>query len=295
MLSLACPAKINLFLEVTEKRADGYHNLESVFLAIDLADTLAAFPAESNAITLECDAPGVPLDENNLIVKAASLLRRESGAGGGGQGIRFVLDKKIPMGGGLGGGSSDAAAALRLANRIWNAGLADSDLAELGGRLGSDVPFFFRRGACLCRGRGEITAPLPPPPEGLAIGLVVSNIHSDTAAAYRGLRLPAPGERRSAGAFVRAMAAGDIAAMAGAAFNRFEKTVFAALPELAAIRDVLTAATGLAVRMSGSGSALWFFGNADDISDIMSHNNDWRALAEQRTIRILPAGVWKGL
>lgn len=260
MPTLSSPAKLNLFLEVIGRRPDGFHDIESVFLEIDLADTLSAAPAETNAITLTCDNPAVPTGDGNLVVRAAELLRRECGVGAG---IRFHLEKRIPMGGGLGGGSSNAAAALRLANNVWNTGLADADLAVLGARLGSDVPFFFYGGACLCQGRGEIITPLAPFPAAVPLGLAVTGIHSDTAAAYRGLRHLGTGDLRSAERFIRAINAGDAEAMAAAAFNRFEESVFMALPRLGEIHRHLETRLGRPVRMSGSGSGLWFLGGFD--------------------------------
>ncbi|MCC8190358.1 MAG: 4-(cytidine 5'-diphospho)-2-C-methyl-D-erythritol kinase [Planctomycetes bacterium] len=249
------PAKVNCFLEVVGKRADGFHDIESVFVEIDLADTLSAAPGEDGGIHLSCDDPAVPPGGDNLVLRAADLLRRECGRR---DGIRFRLEKRIPMGGGLGGGSSDAAAALRLANAVWNAGLSDSDLAALAARVGSDVPFFLQGGVCLCEGRGERITPLGGFPGQAAFGLALGGIHSDTAAAYRRLRLPEPGGRRSAGPFLAAMARGDVTAMAAAAFNRFEPTVYAALPALARFRDRAAAAISRPIRLSGSGSGLWW-------------------------------------
>lgn len=262
-LVLASPAKLNLFLEVVGKRPDGYHDLESVFLEIDLADTLAARSVEDGHITLACSNAGVPHGDGNLVVRAATLLRRECGIR---DGIHFELDKRIPMGGGLGGGSSNAAAALRLANRLWKTGLSDRELAAIGLQVGSDVPFFLQGGVCLCRGRGEVITPLESFPRDIKLGLALSGIHSATADAFRGLRLPGSGRAFTAEAFIRAMRAGDVEAMTKEAFNRFEETVFAALPALDALHRVLEKKLGHPVRMSGSGSGLWFFAeerNAD--------------------------------
>lgn len=254
--TLTCPAKLNLFLEVTGKRPDGYHDIESVYLAIDLADTLRADPGPEGRITLACDQPDVPVDDRNLVVKAAELLRRECGVR---EGIAFHLEKRIPMGGGLGGGSSNAAAALRLANAVWRCGLSDADLAALAERIGSDVPFFLYGGFCLCRGRGEKITRLGHFPGGVGLGLVLPPIHSDTASAYRGLRLPAPGNARKAERFIKAMESGDPAAMASEAFNRFEETIFSAFPELGRLHAVLNGGLRHGARLTGSGSGLWFF------------------------------------
>ncbi len=287
MFSLPSPAKLNLFLEVVAKRPDGYHDIESVFLAIDLADTLSAEPADDGVVSLACDAPGVPLDETNLAVKAARLLARECGVR---HGIHFRLEKRIPMGAGLGGGSSNAAAALRLANRLWGTGLADAELERLGARLGSDVPFFFHGGLCLCRGRGEIITPLAPFPAGIPLGLALARIHSDTAAAYRGLHLPGPGERRPAGAFIAALESGDPERVAAAAFNRFEETVFAALPELGEIHRRLSVLPAPGPRLSGSGGGLWFVGDAAAAESVVAGDSRLRELAARHGLRLLKTG-----
>lgn len=255
------PAKLNLFLEVTGRRSDGYHDIVSVFVEIDLADTLHAEPDPDGTTTLQCDDPRVPTGSDNLILRAANLLRDECGGAGG---IRFRLEKRIPMGGGLGGGSSNAAAALRLANELWRTGLSDGELAELGARIGSDVPFFLRGGTCLCEGRGERVTPLAPFPARIPLGLALCGIHSDTAAAYRGLVLPDPDGCRRPDAFIAAMERADVDAMADAAFNRFEPTVFAAIPALRNIHGKLEQTLHRPVRMSGSGSGLWFFGAVPD-------------------------------
>lgn len=255
-------AKINLFLEVTGKRRDGYHDIDSVFCEIDLADTLSAECVPGGGITLSCATPDVPLDEGNLACKAARLLAHERGVG---QGLHFVLEKRVPMGSGLGGGSSNAAAALRLANAIWKTELSEDELAALGARVGSDVPFFLAGGLCRVRGRGERVTALPAPWEGMALGLVLPRVHSATAAAYRALRLPGREHARTADAFVAAIEAGDAAGMAQTAFNRFEETVFRDLPEVGAIHRRLAVCLSRPPHLSGTGSALWFFAEGDDV------------------------------
>lgn len=287
MPMLLSRAKLNLFLEVVGKRSDGFHDIESIFVEIDLADILTADAEESGVIVFTCDVPEVPTDNANLVIRAADLLQRECGARGG---IRFRLEKRIPMGSGLGGGSSNAAAALRLANELWKTGLSRAELAALGARLGSDVPFFLHGGVCLCEGRGERVTPVPFPVNFPPLGLALSGIHCDTAAAYRGLRLPTPDGRLGVESFLRAMEAGNIRAMAASAFNRFEETVFAALPELGGLHSRLEQRLKRPVRMSGSGSGLWFF------NEPAVEENSWRKdtspeEAIERKVRLLPVHV----
>lgn len=280
--SLSCPAKLNLFLEIVGKRPDGYHNIESVFLAIDLADTLHARPQTNNSITLTCDQPDVPSDEGNLAVKAAKLLQQECGTR---EGIAFHLEKRIPMGGGLGGGSSNAAAALRLANTVWRCGLSDSDLATLAERIGSDVPFFLHGGLCLCQGRGERITPLKHFPNHLRIGLALPPLHSDTASAYRGLHLPTPGTAKKADDFIKAVETGDPAAISAAAFNRFEETIFIAFPELGRLHADLDRRLGHGARMTGSGSGLWFFIGPNENTDQLQ---EWAVKEKTRVLSTQP-------
>lgn len=262
MPTLECPAKINLFLEVVRKRADGYHDIESVFCQIAMRDSLSAEPREDGRITMECSDPALPVDRRNLVVKAAAAVQRRCGIA---RGLHFRLRKTIPAGSGLGGGSSNAAAALRLANSLWDAGLSEDELLGLAADIGADVAFFLHGGVCLCEGIGEIISPLDcrlPPTARL--GLFLPPIHSDTAAAYRNLRLPEPGKHRSAARFVEAMRSGGVEAIEREAFNRFESSVFACLPELGRLRDGLEKRIDHPVRLSGSGSGLWFLLRQDE-------------------------------
>jgi 4-diphosphocytidyl-2-C-methyl-D-erythritol kinase len=151
------PAKVNLTLDVLGRRPDGYHALRSVMQTLALHDTLELRPAEE--IHFWCDEPSLA-GENNLVMRAARLMREASGHRGGAQ---IILRKVIPVDAGLGGGSSDAAATLAGLNQLWDLGLPREHLAELGARLGSDVPFFFYAPAALVEGRGEVVTPVPSP------------------------------------------------------------------------------------------------------------------------------------
>ena len=154
------PAKLNLFLHVTGRRPDGYHLLETVFQLIDLCDRVHVRLRTDGVIRRIGGLPGVP-PESDLIVRAAHLLQQASGSP---LGADLALDKVIPMGGGLGGGSSDAATVLRLLDRLWGLGWPDERLAELGLALGADVPFFLFGRTAYARGIGERLEPLELPP-----------------------------------------------------------------------------------------------------------------------------------
>jgi 4-diphosphocytidyl-2-C-methyl-D-erythritol kinase len=166
VLTLRAPAKLNRFLAVLGRRPDGYHDLELVTTVLDgvpeLTDTLEAEPAQGLTLELEGpDAAGLAADERNLVVKAWRLLEGEAGRP---LPARIRLRKRIPHGAGLGGGSSDAAAALRLGDALFRLGLPGSRLLELGARLGSDVPLFLVGGTVLGLDRGERVFPLRPIP-----------------------------------------------------------------------------------------------------------------------------------
>jgi 4-diphosphocytidyl-2-C-methyl-D-erythritol kinase len=190
-LVVEAPAKLNLFFEVLARRADGYHEVETLMCPIDLYDTLYFGEGPSKQLELTCQrvlgASGLtgsasavlPAGRENLVLRAVELLRHEAGVG---LGARLRLVKRIPIAAGLGGGSSDAAAALVAANEVWGLGHSPQELAQFAAQLGSDVPFFLVGGAAICRGRGERVEPLAVagglhfvvvyPPEGLSTAAV---------------------------------------------------------------------------------------------------------------------------
>lgn len=156
------PAKVNLFLEVSGKRPDGYHELETAMVEIGLRDELTFRDAPGAGIALECDDPALPTDGRNLVRRAAEAILREAGDRARDLGVRVELRKRVPREAGLGGGSSDAAATLLGLDALWGLRTPKARLAELAAALGSDVPFFLDGPAALCRGRGELVEPLPP-------------------------------------------------------------------------------------------------------------------------------------
>jgi 4-diphosphocytidyl-2-C-methyl-D-erythritol kinase len=178
-LSCLAPAKVNRELRVGGLRPDGYHEIRSRIVSIDLADRLTAEPADELAFS--CDDPAVPAGEHNLVVRAARLLAERSGIAARG---RLRLEKRVPMGGGLGGGSGDAAAALLLLARLWKVPDEVGALEPMAAELGSDVPFFLTGGEADVAGRGERVLPLPDgaPTE---LVLLVPPFSISTAGVYR--------------------------------------------------------------------------------------------------------------
>lgn len=156
-MQLPAPAKVNLSFQIKGRRADGFHEIETLMAPISLADrlTIEKLGGEGR-IEFSCDDPSLPAGDDNLVVRAAKLFRKRAGIDSG---IRIALEKKIPHGAGLGGGSSDAASMLLGLNELFEVGLAPDELMKLAAELGSDVPFFIVRSASICRGRGELVTP----------------------------------------------------------------------------------------------------------------------------------------
>ncbi|MDR1613642.1 MAG: 4-(cytidine 5'-diphospho)-2-C-methyl-D-erythritol kinase [Planctomycetota bacterium] len=284
--SIVSNAKINLFLEVVGGRADGYHDIVSVMHEIDLSDRLSCRPRDDADLTLETAHPTLPIGGDNHILAAARLLSRRLGAR---RGLHFLLEKNIPVGGGLGGGSSNAAAALRLADRLWEAGLSDAALSELAARIGSDAPFFVRGGLALAEGRGEILTPLDLPPPDFPITLFLTNIHSRTARAYSCLRLPGRGQTARVDGFLDALRSGDPAAVSAVSFNRFEKTVLADIPALGGLHRFLEKALARRVLLTGSGSTLWSVGPAGPALERLERECAFQELRNSLALRTVEA------
>jgi 4-diphosphocytidyl-2-C-methyl-D-erythritol kinase len=155
-LTLPCPAKLNLFLHITGRRPDGYHTLQTVFQLLDVHDDLTINPRDDGRLLLDCNMPAL-VDDQNLVIKAAKLLQSTTGCH---QGANLILTKHLPLGGGLGGGSSDAATALIGLNRLWQTGLTINELAALGLTLGADIPVFIHGKSAWAEGVGERLSPI---------------------------------------------------------------------------------------------------------------------------------------
>ena len=249
-LVVAAPAKLNLFLEILRKRPDGYHDLESLMLAVDLFDTLEFRAGDSPAITLTCNHPGLSTGPDNLVVKAANLLKDRLKRPELGASIR--LTKRIPMQAGLGGGSADAAITLLALNQIWKLAQTRDELAAMAASLGSDVAFFLAPPAAWCEGRGERVTP-EPTGRPLDFVLVCPAVGLATADVYR--RLEVPRSPVKGDALRQAVRSGDPEAVGRALFNRLEPPAFALAPAVERVRQRLTSLGSCGALMSGSGSA----------------------------------------
>jgi 4-diphosphocytidyl-2-C-methyl-D-erythritol kinase len=183
VLTLPCPAKLNLFLHILGRRSDGYHQLQTLFQLLDYGDELTVEATPDGSISLSQSLPGVA-DEDNLIIKAARLLQRHAGCT---QGARFNLSKRLPMGGGIGGGSSNAASTLLGLNHLWQLDLPLDTLAELGRTLGADVPVFVRGHSAWAEGVGDELIAVELPERWFVV--LAPNVHVSTAQIFGHKRL----------------------------------------------------------------------------------------------------------
>lgn len=258
-VEVLAPAKLNLFLEILGRRPDGYHEIESLMVAVDLYDTLTLADDPTGRITLSCDDPTLPTGGENLVVQAAERLREESGCT---RGATIELRKAIPAQAGLAGGSSDAAATLAGLDRLWDLRTPSGHLDALAGAIGSDVAFFRHAPAAVCRGRGERVEPLPVKGP-LHFVLVCPPVGMSTADVYR--HLTPPERPRPIGPVVEALVEGRTADLGRSLFNRLQPVAETLAPPLERVRDAL-ACVGPSLDghlMSGSGSA--YFGLGRDL------------------------------
>ncbi len=257
VITLRSFAKINIGLRILSKRSDGYHNLETVFYEVEPHDTLKF--AESTSLSLLTNNPAVPSDETNLCFKAAKLLQQKTGCK---RGASIVLEKSIPMGAGLGGGSSNAAATLVGLNKLWNLQLSNDELLSVAIELGSDVPFFLLGGCAYATGRGEQLqrCNLKVP---YWILVVTPPIHVSTAWAYQSLKVELP--QAPTDYHLRLQdAIRKPEELCSLVINDFEKTVMLQYPDIGTLKNQLLENGALFTLLSGSGSSVFAFFKAEE-------------------------------
>lgn len=248
-LSLLSPAKINLFLRIIRRRPDKYHDLASLFQAVDLCDVIHFELSDQDVLT--CTDLAVPTDSTNLILKAANLFRRKTGIACG---LSVYLEKNIPMQAGLGGGSSNAATTLWALNELCGRPASISELALWSGEIGSDITFFLSQGTAYCTGRGEILQPIAPLPK-TALTIVKPSYGLSTPQVYGQLdagSLP----QRDPQEFLKMFLDGT-----PQYFNDLEVPSFKIMPELSHLKSYLQSLGFSEVLMSGSGSAFFCLGS----------------------------------
>ena len=262
-ISLKAAAKINLYLEITANRPDGYHDLVMILQSIDLCDRVEVRKLGTDQIQVLCNNPDVPCDRTNLVYKAAALMQSVYADLGG---MEITIDKQIPMGAGLAGGSANAAAVLVGIDRLWDLGLTQSQLCDYAAQLGSDIPFCISGGTALATGRGEILSPLPDLNDLTLVICKPRQIAIATAWAYQtfraqGLLATSPiRDHQLSSQMVAAIAAGgDEAAhkIGRLLYNDLERVVFPAHPEIADLKQKLLDQECLGAMMSGSGSTVF--------------------------------------
>lgn len=244
-------AKVNLGLKVTGKRPDGYHNIETVFLPVSLCDILEVIPngdGQAAFFTSGLEIPGVA--EENLCLKAWRLFH-DTYPEKFGFVPSILLHKIIPPGSGLGGGSSDAASALKLLNSLCSASVDDGELEKMAGNLGSDCPFFIRNVPVFAEGRGDLFSPVRINLAGYNMVLVLPPVHVSTAEAY-GMVTPGP-----SAVSIREIVERPVRQWKDNLVNDFEKPVADRYPVIAEIRDLLYSGGAAYASMSGSGSAVF--------------------------------------
>lgn len=254
-LTMFSPAKINLYLRILGRRADGYHDLETVMLPLDFGDQITLQLAEKN-VTLECDDPRLPTDDTNLALRAAKLLATKCRVE---QGVRILLQKRTPLAAGLGGGSSNAAAVLKGLSQLWQVDAPPDVLGELAARIGSDINFFLAGGAALCRGRGEQVEPIACKLSA-AILLVNPGFGISTKWAYESWAKAAAGltaKPPEVSLLLRALAENDLLGVSRCLFNSLEAPSIKKFPVLRLLKDAMRAGGATGALMSGSGATVF--------------------------------------
>jgi 4-diphosphocytidyl-2-C-methyl-D-erythritol kinase len=249
LISRKCAAKINIYLEILGKRSDGFHEIGTLFQTINHCDILSAEPYPS--VTLQGGEGLTPSPEDNLVIRAARLLKTRYGVKSG---VRFFLEKNLPAAAGLGGGSSDAAGALVLCNKIWNLKISLEELTSIAAEIGADCPFFIKGGSSFGSGKGDRleNAPAPYP---FHILIATPHCRVSTARAYAGAKTnPAPRFYEFKKAYARYC--GSPQFYEGIK-NDFEPSVFSDFPEIRELGKKIKQFMPVKTLLSGSGSSLF--------------------------------------
>ncbi len=256
-LAAQANAKINLFLAVGERRADGYHELDTVFHEVGLCDSVSITLHGRGGIKLKSNRGYLPDDSRNLAWKAAALFFDESGVKN--PGLYINIKKNIPVGGGMGGGSADAAAVLTMLNRRYGSPLDKQRLMSAALKLGADVPFCVMGGAAHAGGIGELMTAVPPLPR-CEIVVCKPNVSVSTKAAYAMVDEWREGrevERVDSGGMRSALECGDLTGICAALYNDFEPPIMDKYPKIARAKAAISALGALGTLMSGSGAAVF--------------------------------------
>lgn len=282
-ISLPAFAKINLSLRVLGKRDDGFHEIETIFQTVKLHDTLTFSSIDDERLELTCDDSKIPVDESNLIIRAAKALREKFNVI---QGARIHLEKRIPSPGGLGGGSSDAATTLLALNHLWNMQANKDELENIGAKLGADVPFFFTGGTALGSGLGtEINSLNDLPKTELLI--VTPNVSVPTAEAYKSLNATRLTKKKGASILASSRESEIIAdSIQTILHNDFEPVIFRLKPEIERAKNAIVESGANGALMTGSGASVFGIFEKEETRE--------RAIAQlskEKTWRVFPCST----
>ena len=253
MLKIYANAKINIGLNIVNKREDGYHNIHSLFASVSLSDTVLI--EKNSRFVLTSSDPMLLTDSSNLAAKAAAALSEVSGRE---LSAKIHLEKRIPAGAGLGGGSADCAAVLSGLNRLFSLGFSNDELKSIGEKIGADVPFLIKGGAAVCSGIGEIINPVSSEIfKDYEAVICTSDIRISTAEAYKHAGRYDKYEINDYDSFISKMSSDDQTELPGSVNNDFEKYVFELYPNLMTAKIMLLEAGAVHAGMSGTGSGIY--------------------------------------
>ena len=271
MNSIRTHAKINLSLDVTEKRKDGYHNIDSIFEEISLYDTITISKNDSHSVTVKCNVSDIPCNEHNIAYKAALAFFEETGIDH--SGICISIEKNIPSQAGMGGGSTNAAGVLKLLNSIFNAGLSDQQLMDIGLKTGADTPFFIKGGLARVTGVGEKIKTLPSLPHHFIV-VAKGKAGISTPQAYKEIDGLIDPPHQNTEFILSCISDGNITSLMKQCINTFELTEH---PEdINIIKSIMYKHNTLGSLMTGSGSAV--FGIFTDLDTAQQACNELKNL-----------------
>ena len=251
ILSINAYAKINLYLDVHEKRPDGYHDLDSVMQQVSLCDTVSAQRLDSG-IAITCTEPFIPTDHRNIAYKCARAFFDTFKLNGG---VQIHIEKQIPAAAGLAGGSTDGAAVLTLLNRLYGTGADVDTLCEIGGKVGADIPFCIRGGTCICSGIGEILTPLTLPKPNYSVLIAFPGNGVSTAEAFRQLdSMPSDSAGHSLDDVLEPLKKGEIPVQL---YNSFERAILPIHPSASIVKRLMLENGAASAMMSGSGPSVF--------------------------------------
>lgn len=269
--TVKAPAKINFALDVLSKRPDGYHEVSMIMQTIALFDKITVSSRDSG-IELTADSDAIPIDETNIAYKAAAYLRSKYHID---KGVSIHIEKKIPVAAGLAGGSTDAAAVLKLLNKLWEIGLSEEELKEAGGKLGADVPFCIQGGTCLAEGLGEVLTPLANTPDCWLL-LIKPPVGVSTKEVYQSLKLEDVKERPDIQAMLQAIARDDVKGICSSMGNALEAVTIKLHPVISELKQKLLDYGATGSLMSGSGPTVFgVFENQADAEKAYEDMKNW--------------------